>query len=111
MNKLQSVSCTHISYLSIDFHKFTKFGSVFVKGLSLALDDVGVSVQEHDKIYEIIENSFWQIIRLSNSVTQIKGPATELLFSYVEALHSKVKHMAESIVLSQDPDIVTPTKA
>jgi len=43
-------------------------------------------------------------------VTQIKGPASNLLGNYVENLHKKLEKVAESIVMSSDPDVVTPSK-
>lgn len=76
----------------------------------MAIEDVGVSVEEHDTLFEIIQNSFANIIRLSSTVTQAKGPVSDLLRGYVDHLHKKLEQVAESIILAQDPDIVTPTK-
>jgi hypothetical protein len=40
-----------------------------VQALNLALEDVGASVSEHNTLYEIIEDSFFNIFRLSSTVT------------------------------------------
>lgn len=57
----------------------------------MALEDVGASVEEAEALLDIIEDSFAHIIRLSSSVTQIKGPASQLLGNYVEKLHKKLE--------------------
>lgn len=83
-------------------------GSRFVQALNLALEDVGVSTSEHDALFEIIEDSFSHIIRLSSSVTQGKGPAQSLLSNYVDNLHKKLMAVAEVNVMADDN--VSPSK-
>ena len=92
---------------NVDLSNFAQIGSAFVNTLNLALDDVGVSVSEHEMLFNIIEDSFYHILRLSSTVTQIKGPAHSLLSHYVENLHKKLKGVAEAIVMADD--VVNPT--
>jgi hypothetical protein len=53
----------------------------------MKIEDVGTSVEELDTLLQTISDSFAHVIRLSNSVTQIKGPASKLLGNYVDLLH------------------------
>lgn len=79
-----------------------------MQALTSALDDVGASMSEHETLFEIIEDSFTNIFRLSSTVTQGKGPCQDLLSNYVDNLHKKLKAVAEAIVMAED--VVVPTK-
>ena len=70
---------------------FTKLSNKFVEALSLALDDIGTSVEDHEHLFDLIEESFIHIVRLSSTVTQGKGPASKLIGVYVDSLHKKLE--------------------
>jgi hypothetical protein len=53
-----------------------------------------------------LEESFNNILRLSPSITQFKGPATDLLRTYVDNLHKKIGSIAENVVM-QDSEALS----
>lgn len=55
--------------LMLDLSSYPYLSAKFVKALDSALEDVGVSIDEHDTLFDIIQNSFANIIRLSSTIT------------------------------------------
>jgi hypothetical protein len=54
------------------------------------MQDVSPAAKDIESLFDTLEESFNHILRLSASVTQVKGPATQLLKTYVESIHKTI---------------------
>jgi hypothetical protein len=89
---------------------YTKIGTEFAERLHNALEDIGTSAEQFPVLLTTLKDSFQNILRLASSITQSKGPASDLVGKYIDALHKKMESIAENVAMANDPDLVTVNK-